>query len=57
LLDDDDDDEDDDDDDVFFCWCNDDDDVFDRPLEDEGVSLSKEHCGDLACDVLREGQC
>lgn len=45
--------DDDDDDDVFFCWCND---VFDRSLED-GVSLSKEDCGDLACDVLREGQC
>ena len=50
------DDDDDDDDDVFFCWCNDND-VFDRSLEVDGVSLSKEDCGDLACDVLREGQC
>lgn len=43
-----------DDDDDFFCWCNDD--VFDRSLEEDGVSLSKEDCRDLACDVLR-GQC
>jgi hypothetical protein len=43
-----------DDDDDFFFWCNDE--LFDRSLEDEGVSLSKEHCGDLACDMLR-GQC
>lgn len=44
-----------DDDDVFFCRCNDDD-FFDRSLEDDGVSLSRERCGDLVCDVLR-GQC
>ena len=48
--------DDDDDDEVFFCWCNDDD-AFDRSLEDDSASLSKEDCGDLACDVLREGQC
>ena len=41
---------------VFFCWCSEDD-AFDRSLEDDGVSLSEEHCGDLVCDMLREGQC
>jgi hypothetical protein len=43
-------------DDDFFCWC-DEDDVFDRSLEDDSVSLSEEHCVDLACDVPRGGQC
>ena len=43
------------DDDDFFCWRNDD--VFDRSLEEDSVSLSKEDCGDRTCDVLWGGQC